>query len=694
MTPLPSLALKQDAPRLDRLDDLDRMGIDAIRTLAIDAVQRAGCGHPGMPMAMAPVAYVLYAQVLRHNPADPTWPDRDRFVLSAGHGSMLLYAALHLSGYALSLEDLKAFRQWDSRTPGHPEHGITPGVETTTGPLGQGFANGVGMALAERFLRERYGSQVCDHRIYAICSDGDLMEGISSEAASLAGQLGLGRLIYIYDDNGITIDGGTALSFDREDVDGRFRAHGWQVEAVEDVNDLPSLREAIAQAIADDARPSLIRVRSVIGFGSPGKAGNPAAHGAALGADEVRATKLALGWDPELEFHVPERVYEAFDARARGARLQDEWEQRIARWRTAHPVAAAEWDGAQAGRPLPGLDDTLKGLARAPMPEHAKLATRAASGNAMQALAPFVPTMLGGSADLASSVGTRFDGESAFSREHAGRNVHWGVREHAMAAAVNGLALHGGIVRPYGSTFLQFSDYMRPALRLSALMGLRVAWVFSHDSVALGEDGPTHQPIEQLAALRAIPGLTVIRPCDAGETAVAWQATLELVEGPACLVLSRQALPILDRREFAVADGLLRGAYVLADVAQPAVVLVATGSEVHVALAARGLLSGEGIAARVVSMPSIELFAAQDEAYRELVLPAGTPSVSVEAGVAQGWAQWVDESVSIEWFGASAPGGVVLERLGITPEAVAGAARRAIAARGRRRSPGRRLRRR
>jgi transketolase len=694
MNPPPSLALKQPAPRLDRLADRDRICIDTIRTLTIDAVQRANCGHPGMPMAMAPVAYLLYAQLLRHNPADPAWPDRDRFVLSAGHGSMLLYASLHLSGYDLSLEDLKAFRQWDSRTPGHPEHGITPGVETTSGPLGQGFANGVGMALAERFLRERYGSHVCDHRVYAICSDGDLMEGITSEAASLAGQLGLGRLIYVYDDNGITIDGDAALCFDREDVDARFRAHGWQVQVVEDANDLPSLREAIARAIADDGRPSLIRVRSVIGFGSPSMAGTPAAHGAALGAEEVEATKLALGWDPELEFHVPEGVYEAFDARARGARLQDEWEQRVARWRGAHPLAAAEWDSAQAGRPLSGLEDALKGLARAPVPARAKLATRAASGNAMQALAPFVPTMIGGSADLAASVGTRFDGECSYSREHAGRNIHWGVREHAMAAAVNGLALHGGIVRPYGSTFLQFSDYMRPAIRLSALMGLRVSWVFSHDSVGLGEDGPTHQPIEQLAALRAIPGLTVIRPCDAAEAAVAWQATLELVEGPACLVLSRQSLPILDRHLLAPADGLLRGAYVLADAAPPAVVLVGTGSEVHVALAARDLLAGEGIAARVVSMPSVELFAAQDEGYRELVLPSGMPSVSVEAGVAQGWAQWVDLSVSIEWFGASAPGDVVLERLGITPEAVAGAARRSIVARGRRRSPARRLRRR
>jgi transketolase len=677
----------------DRSAELDRLCVATIRTLAIDAVERAGSGHPGMPMAMAPVAYMLYAQVMRHNPSDPSWPDRDRFVLSAGHGSMLLYAALHLSGYEISLDDLKAFRQWDSVTPGHPEHGITPGVETTTGPLGQGFANGVGMAIAERFLRERYGPQVCDHRIYAICSDGDLMEGVGAEAASLAGQLGLGRMIYIYDDNGITIDGNTALSFDREDVDARFRAYGWQVQVVDDANDLPSLRTAIAQAIADDEHPSLIRVRSMIAYGAPTKAGTSASHGAPLGADEARATKRALGWDPELEFHVPRPVYEAFDARPRGARLQGEWEQRVLRWRSSHPLAAAEWDSAQAGRPLPGLDVALKGLARAPVPAASKLATRSASGKAMQALAPFVPTMLGGSADLAGSVGTRFDGEPSYSRAHAGRNVHWGVREHAMAAAVNGLALHGGIVRPYGSTFLQFSDYMRPAIRLSALMGLRVAWVFSHDSVAVGEDGPTHQPVEHLAALRAIPGLTVIRPCDAAESTIAWQATVELVEGPACLVLSRQALPMLDRSALGPADGLLRGGYVLADAAQPGLALVATGSEVHVALAARELLARDGIDARVVSMPSLELFAAQDQAYRELVLAPGVPSVSVEAGVSQGWERWVDESVSLEWFGASAPGEVVLERLGMTPEVVAGAARRAIGARSRRRSPARRRRR-
>jgi transketolase len=647
---------------------------------------------------MAPVAYLLYAEVMRHNPGDPAWPDRDRFVLSAGHGSMLLYAALHLSGYQLSLDDLKAFRQWDSVTPGHPEHGVTPGVETTTGPLGQGFANGVGMAMAERFLRERYGEHVCDHRVFAICSDGDLMEGVSCEAASLAGQLGLGRLVYVYDDNGITIDGDTSLSFDREDVPARFEAYGWHVDRVADVNDLDALRSALARAIAEQDRPSLIRVRSVIGYGSPAKAGTPAAHGAALGVEEVRATKLALGLDPDREFDVPDAVYEAFDARPRGERLQREWEARVAGWRRESPAAAAEWDRAQVGRPLPGAGDALAELAALQSGgEPAMLATRAASADAMQALSPFVPTMVGGSADLASSVNSRFEGEPSYTLARAARNVHWGVREHAMAAAVNGLALHGGIVRPYGSTFLQFSDYMRPAIRLSALMGLRVTWVFSHDSVGLGEDGPTHQPVEHLAALRAIPGLTVIRPCDAAETTVAWQAILELVEGPACLVLSRQGLPMLDRGRLAPAHGLLCGGYVLAcGPARPAVVLVATGSEVAAALAARELLEGDGVVASVVSMPSLELFAAQDRAYRELVLPPAIPAVSVEAGIAQGWERWVDESVSIEWFGASAPGGVVMERLGMTAEAVAAVARGLVSgprARARRRVRARRPRR-
>jgi transketolase len=635
--------------------DLDRLCVDTIRGLAIDGVQRANSGHPGMPMAMAPVAYLLYAHVLRHNPRNPHWPDRDRFVLSAGHGSMLLYAALHLSGYEVSLEDLKAFRQWDSITPGHPEHGVTPGVETTTGPLGQGFANGVGLAVAERFLRERYGADVCDHRTYAICSDGDLMEGVASEAASLAGHLGLGRLIYIYDDNRITIDGDTSLSFDDEDVDARFAAYGWHVVTVEDVNDLVTLQRAIDEAIDEQERPSLIRVRSVIAYGAPTKAGTSGSHGAPLGEDEVRATKVALGLDPELSFHVPDEVYAAFDAGERGARLEREWRERVGDdWQRAITEEAGLGELPSFG---PGQ----------------KLATRAASGQVMQALAEFLPTMIGGSADLASSVGTRLKSAPDFSRSQAGRNNHFGVREHAMAGIVNGLALHGGIVRPYGATFLQFADYMRPAIRLSALMGLKVVWIFSHDSVGLGEDGPTHQPIEHLAALRAIPGLTVIRPSDANETAAAWRLIVERLDGPACLILSRQGLPVLDRSTLAPADGLARGGYVLADGADAAI--VATGSEVSLALEARDRLAADGIAARVVAMPSLELFAAQDAAYRAEVLPPGLPSVSVEAGVSQGWEGLVDRCVSIERFGASAPGPEVMAKLGITPEAVVQAVR-------------------
>ena len=643
------------------MTDVDRLCVDAIRGLAIDAVQLANSGHPGMPMAMAPVAYLLYAHVLRHDPRNPGWPDHDRFVLSAGHGSMLLYAALHLSGYDVSLEDVRAFRRWGSITPGHPEHGLAPGVETTTGPLGQGFANGVGMAIAERFLRERYGHEVCDHRTFAICSDGDLMEGIASEAASLAGHLGLGRLVYIYDDNRITIDGDTGLSFDSEDVDARFSSYGWHVMVVEDVNDLVSLQRAIDAAIDEDKRPSLVRVRSVIAYGAPTKAGTSASHGSALGEDEVRATKVALGLDPDLSFHVPEEVYAAFDARERGARLEREWRGRVSAWRARNPEQAEEWERALDGQielgELPGFEAGQK------------LATRVASGQVMQAVAASLPTMIGGSADLAGSVGTRLKSESDFSRSEAGRNIHFGVREHAMAAIVNGLALHGGIVRPYGATFLQFADYMRPAIRLSALMGLKVAWVFSHDSVGLGEDGPTHQPIEHLAALRAIPGLTVIRPSDATETAVAWQVIVEQLDGPACLILSRQGLPVLDRSEFGAAEGLARGGYVLAD--GDDAVVVATGSEVALALEARELLAADGMAARVVAMPSLDLFAAQEPDYREGVLPRDLPSVSVEAGVAQGWREWVDRCVSIERFGASAPGGEVMAKLGITAEAVA-----------------------
>ncbi len=656
-------------------EELSAAAIRTIRGLSVDAVEAAGSGHPGLPLAMAPAAYLLYARIIAHDPSDPAWPDRDRFVLSAGHGSALLYSVLHLAGYDLPLEELRRFRQWGSATPGHPERGPeTPGVETTTGPLGQGFANGVGMAMAERFLRERYGADLMDHRIYGICSDGDLMEGVGSEAASLAGHLGLGRIVYIYDDNRITIDGATDLSFSSEDVEARFRAYGWQTLSVEDANDLSSLEGSLRVAAEEEERPSLVRVRSVIGWPSPNKAGTAGVHGSPLGAEEARETKLALGLDPEATFEVPEEALAAFaGARERGEDANRSWRERLAAWRSAQPRAAAGWDAAWAGRPSGDVGSRL------PSFEGPKTSTRSAAGKTMQAFADLVPTMVGGSADLASSTKTEFADDIDYSRAAAGRNVHWGVREHAMGAAVNGLALHGGIVRPYGSTFLVFSDYMRPAIRLSAIMGLPVAWVFSHDSIGVGEDGPTHQPIEHYAALRAIPGLTVIRPADAAEAAQAWRLTLEELDGPVCLLLTRQDLPVLDRGELAAAEGLSRGGYVLAAAGgEPGAVIVATGSEVSVALQARELLAADGIAAAVVSMPSWELFEAQPEDYRREVLPEGVATVSVEAGVPQGWERYAGSSVALRRFGASAPAAEVFERLGITAEAVAGAVRSAL----------------
>ena len=646
----------------------EQLAVDTIRTLAMDAVQHAGNGHPGMPMGMAPVGYLLFSEVMRHNPKDPHWPDRDRFVLSAGHGSMLLYAVLHLSGYDVTMDDLKHFRQWGSRTPGHPEVHHTPGVEVTTGPLGQGVANAVGLALAERFLRERYGAEVMDHRTYGICSDGDLMEGVSAEAASLAGHLGLGQLIFFYDHNHISIDGRTSLAFDTEDVNKRFEAYGWHTQDVDDANDLEALRAAVQAAQEETGRPSLIRVRSTIGYPAPNKQGTPGAHGAALGEDEVRATKEVLGWDPDKHFFVPDGVYETFSAVERGERLQAEWEERYQAWRAADPRRAEEWDLAWAGKPLPGLEAALPTFDPADKP---KLATRAASHATIQAIAPYLPTELGGSADLNESVKTGIEADGPYSREQATRNVYWGIREHAMGAAVNGLALHGGIVRPLGATFLQFADYMRPSIRLSALMNLPSLWVFSHDSIAVGEDGPTHQPVEHLAALRAIPNLTVIRPSDANETAEAWRVAVEQVEGPAVLILSRQNLPVLDRAKYASAKGLDKGAYVLSEVDGAVATIVGTGSEVSVALAAAELLAEDGVRARVVAFPSWELFEQQDQAYRDSVLPPGQPTVAVEAGIQMGWERWADAVVSVDRFGASAPGEVMLERYGITPAAVA-----------------------
>jgi transketolase len=665
---------------------IDQLGVDTIRTLSMDAVQKANSGHPGLPMGMAPAAYVLYAKVMRHNPKDPDWPDRDRFVLSAGHGSMLLYSVLHLAGYDLPLDELKKFRQWGSLTPGHPERDrvhVTPGVEVTTGPLGQGFANGVGMALAERFLREKYGSDVMDHFIYAIVSDGDLMEGVAAEAASLAGQYGLGKLVYLYDDNSISLDGPTSLSFDGEDVGKRFEAYGWEVLEIHDAQDLVAIQSAIEEGQRHTEKPTLIRVKSIIGYPSPNKQGTSKAHGAALGEDEVRATKEAMGWDPDAHFAVPDDVYARFaEAAQRGAAAQGEWQARLDAWKGDNPDAAQAWDlawegGSYGGKPLPGLKDALRSV---DWGGKDKLATRSAGQKAMAAMAPFVPTLVGGAADLSESTKTEFPGgdDERYSRKHAGRNVFFGVREHGMGGAVNGMAAHGGIVRPYGSTFLQFADYMRGSIRLGALTGLRTAWVYTHDSVALGEDGPTHQPVEHLAALRAIPGLVVLRPADANETAEAWRVIIEDLEGPGVLVLSRQDLPVLDI-DF---DGVGRGAYVVSPSSTDSdqVVLVGTGAEVHTAIEAQKLLASAGVGARVVSMPSWELFAQQDDSYRDEVLPPTLPKVSVEAGVSMGWERWVDRTVAIDRFGASAPGPEVLEKLGITGEHVAQVAKDLLSA--------------
>jgi transketolase len=654
--------------------ETDQLCVDTIRALSMDAIQKANSGHPGLPMAMAPAAVVLFRRVMRHDPADPAWPDRDRFILSAGHGSMLLYSILHLTGYDLPLDELKNFRQWGSLTPGHPERDrvhVTPGVEVTTGPLGQGFANGVGMALAEKFLRERYGAEVQDHHIYAIVSDGDLMEGIASEAASLAGQLGLGRLVYLYDDNDISLDGPTSLSFDREDVDKRFEAYGWHVSDVRDANDMEAIEAAIRNAQKIEDRPSVIRVKSIIGYPSPNKAGTSKVHGAALGEDEVRATKEVMGWDPDKHFYVPDEAYAALSMRDDGAAAHAEWKERFDAWREANGELADEWDLAWEGKPLPGLADGLQIDWGADA-----IATRSAGQKAMAAFERFTPTMVGGAADLSESTKTEFPDSDRYTAEKAGRNVFFGVREHGMGAAVNGMAAHGGIVRPYGSTFMQFSDYMRGAIRLSALTGLPVAWVYTHDSVALGEDGPTHQPVEHLAALRAIPGLVVLRPADAHETAEAWRVTLEDLEGPAAIVLSRQNLPILDRSTYASADGVGKGAYVLADADNAEAAIIATGSEVWVALAARDLLD---VPVRVISMPSWELFEQQDDDYKGSVLPVDLPTVSVEAGVRMGWERYADAIVSIDRFGASAPGELVLEKLGITPENVADHVRQLLA---------------
>ncbi len=657
--------------------DIRQLSIDTIRTLSMDAVQTAGAGHPGTAMALAPLAYTLYTKHLRHNPTQPDWPNRDRFVLSAGHACILQYTTLHLTGYNLSLEEIKRFRQWGSITPGHPENFLTSGIETTTGPLGQGCGNSVGFALAERFLAERYNRphhDVVDHFTYVICSDGDLMEGVAQEAASIAGQLGLGKLIWCWDDNHITIDGTTAISFDHENQEQRFEAQGWQVQRVEDVNDLDAVDAALEAARAEPERPSFISIRSHIGYPAPHAVDTAKSHGSPLGEDEVRATKEALGWDPDRSFHVPDEVYEHMRQIDRGIELHQEWQDRFERWSVAFPRVREDWDQVHGGRPRDGWADGL--------PEFLAgedMATRDAGKKVMQAFKRHTPTMVGGAADLADSTKTEFEGGGLFSATHAGRNIPFGIREHAMGSIVNGISLHGGMLKPYGSTFLIFSDYMRPAVRLSALMSLPVVWVWTHDSVGLGEDGPTHQPVEHYAALRAIPNLWFVRPADANETAYAWKVALDREDGPVALSLTRQKVPTLDRGEVAPASGVERGAYVLWESeganGLPDLILIATGSEVWVSYeAARRIASENGTSVRVVSMPCWELFERQTADYRDEVLPPEVKArLSVESGVSLGWKQWVGDrgdSLALDRFGSSAPGTEVLERLGYTVDSV------------------------
>jgi transketolase len=652
-----------------------------VRILAAEAVQKANSGHPGMPMGMADAAVTLWTRFLRHDPAAPRWPDRDRFVLSAGHGSMLLYSLLHLTGYDLPMEQLQRFRQWGSLTPGHPEVGLTPGVETTTGPLGQGLSNGVGMALAERWLAQRFnrpGFDVVDHRTFVIASDGDLMEGVTHEACALAGHLGLGKLVVLYDDNGISIDGSTALSFG-EDVLARFAGYGWQVARV-DGHDAEAVAAAIAAAGTDPARPALIACRTTIGFGSPGRQGTSKAHGEPLGAEELAKTKAALGWPAEPAFHVPAEVAAFMRGSAdRGRAAREAWTVLFARYRDAHPDLAAAFEEAMRGELPAGWEAVVPAF-----PPDKPMATRAASGAVLAKLVPAVPALLGGSADLTPSNNTFVPGTAPLRRDDmSGRYVHFGVREHGMGSVMNGLALHGG-VRPYGGTFMVFSDYMRGAVRMAAIMDLPVTFVFTHDSIGLGEDGPTHQPIEHVASLRLIPNLWVIRPADANETAVAWRMALARTHGPTALALTRQPLPVLDPARYPTGDAA-RGGYVLVGDADPQVLLLSSGSEVHVALAARAMLAHEGIRTRVVSMPCTEAFDAQPAEYREAVLPPGVRArVGVEAGVTAGLSKYVGldgEMVGLDRFGASAPYQTLYTELGITPEEVARAAGRVVAGR-------------
>ncbi|MFZ3073501.1 MAG: transketolase [Thermodesulfobacteriota bacterium] len=651
---------------------IDELCVNTLRFLAVDAVEKANSGHPGMPMGDAAMAYALWTGFLRHNPKNPKWHGRDRFVLSAGHGSMLLYSLLHLTGYPFSLEDLKSFRQWGSHTPGHPEHDAERGIETTTGPLGQGFATGVGMAMAERYLAERYnrpGFPLFDYNVYAITSDGDMMEGVSNEAASMAGHLGLGSIVYLYSDNKITIEGSTELAF-TEDVGKRFEALNWHVEKVEG-NDIEGVSFAIKRAREEKTRPSLIIARTQIGFGSPGKENTSEAHGAPLGGDEVKLAKTALGWPLEPHFFIPDEALNFFrQAMTKGGALEKEWNETFEKYSKEYPALAEEFlslkESLYSGEWLKALPSFS--------PSDKPIATRSASGKVLNSIGKNSPFLIGGSADLAPSNNTFMDGLGVFTNGKAGQNVHYGVREHAMAAAMNGMALSG--LLPFGGTFLVFSDYMRPAIRIACLSKIHAVYVFTHDSIALGEDGPTHQPVEHLASLRALPNMTVIRPADALETVEAWKAAITHKHGPVALILTRQALPVIDRKKYGTSEAseLSRGAYVIAgdrDVV-PEVIIIATGSEVHAALTAYERLKQRGVGARVVSMPSMELFNAQDEEYRNAVLPIeASVRISVEAASPMGWHRYVGIEgcvMGIETFGASAPCKTLLEKYGFTAE--------------------------
>jgi len=649
---------------------IDNLCVNTIRTLSMDAVQKANSGHPGAPMGLAPAAYALWTRIMKHNPENPGWIDRDRFVLSAGHASMVLYSLLYLSGYDVSLDDLKNFRQWGSKTPGHPEFGHTPGVETTTGPLGQGFANAVGMAMAERHLAARFnrpGHEIVDHYTYVVCGDGDMMEGIASEAASLAGHLGLARLICIYDDNKITIEGSTDITF-TEDVALRFKAYNWHILNVDDGNDTDAIHTALETAKAETERPTLIVLRTCIAFGSPNKQNTAAAHGAPLGEAEVCLTKANLGCPEGLKFCVPDEVLETFGKCIEsGRKAESKWQEMYKTYSGKYPDLAEEWADAMNGYLKEGWDVEIPDF----LPSDDPIATRAASGQVLNAIANKLPTLIGGSADLAPSNKTYIDSSIEFQKDsYDGRNIRFGVREHAMGGILSGMLLHNGL-RPYGGTFLVFADYMRPAIRVASLMKLPLIFIFTHDSIAVGEDGPTHQPVEQLASLRVIPGFTVIRPADASETAEAWRETIKTISGPVALILSRQKLPVLDKN--AIKDGLSKGAYILSDSeGKPDIILIATGSEVHIALEAKAGLSQQGIAARVVSMPSWELFEKNPQEYKDrILLPDVTARIAIEAGSPMGWKRYVGDGgavIGISTFGASAPGGTVLEKFGFTSE--------------------------